>query len=127
MHYSLDHIHVRCSDADASIAYFKKMFDAEEVGKWEAKGMPITNLEMAGQRFSFSPKREEVDIVAKPHEPGWGVYQIGLKVDDLDAALAQLKARGAEISKEPFTPKDGLRIFFVNGPDGLEIEVMEYL
>jgi lactoylglutathione lyase len=127
MQYSLDHIHVRCSDVDVSIAYFKKMFDAKEVARGEAKGMPIITLEMAGQRFAFSPKREEVTIRVKLHEPGWGVYQIGLKVENLDKTLAELKERGAEISKEPFTPMDGLRIFFVNGPDGLEIEVMEYL
>ena len=56
MHYSLDHIHLRCSDLDASIAYYEKMFDAKEVARGEAKGMPIIALEMAGQRFSFSPK-----------------------------------------------------------------------
>ena len=127
MHYSLDHIHVRCSDVDASVAYFKKMFDGKELDRKEARGMPIITLELAGQRFAFSPKREEVDIRVQPHEPGWGVYQIGLKVESLDKALAELKERGAEISKEPFTPMDGLRIFFVNGPDGLEIEVMEYV
>ena len=127
MHYTLDHIHIRCNDVDANIAYFKKMFDAKEVARSEAKGMPIITLAMAGQRFSLSPKREEVDIRVKPGEPGWGIYQIGLKVDNLERALAELKERGAEISKEPFTPMDGLRIFFVNGPDGLEIEVMEYL
>ena len=126
MHYSLDHIHIRCSDVDASIAYFKKMFDAKEVARGEAKGMPITILHMAGVRFSLSPKREEVNIRVQPDEPGWGVYQIGLKADNLDAALAELKERGAEISAEPFTVREGLRVFFVRGPDGVEIEVMEY-
>ena len=88
MHYSLDHIHVRCSDVDASVAYFKKMFDGKELDRKEARGMPIITLELAGQRFAFSPKREEVDIRVQPHEPGWGVYQIGLKVESLDKALA---------------------------------------
>ena len=126
MQYSLDHIHVRSSDVAASIAYFKKMFDAKEVAKGELKGMSFTILEMAGIRFSFSPKREEVNIRLQPHEPGWGVYQIGLKVANLDAALAELKERGAETSVEPVTVKEGLRVFFVRGPDDIEIEVMEY-
>ncbi len=126
MQYSLDHIHVRCSDAGAGIAYFKKMFDAKEIGTGGTKAMPITFLEMAGQRFAFSPKHEEVTVRAQPGEPGWGLYQIGLKVENLDASMAELKERGAEISAGPLTVRDGLRVFFVRGPDGIEIEVMEY-
>jgi lactoylglutathione lyase len=126
MCYSLDHIHVRCSDVDASIAYYEKMFEAKEVARADAKGMPIITLEMAGQRVCLSPKREGVDIRMKPGDPGWGVYQIGLKVDNLDAALAELKDRGAEISSGPLNVWEGLRVLFVEGPDGVEIEVMEY-
>jgi lactoylglutathione lyase len=126
MCYSLDHIHVRCSDVDASIAYYEKMFEAKEVARTDAKGMPIITLEMAGQRVCLSPKREGVDIRMKPGDPGWGVYQIGLKVDNLDAALAELKDRGAEISSGPLNVWEGLRVLFVEGPDGVEIEVMEY-
>ena len=126
MDYALDHIHLRCSDVDASVAYYEKMFDAKEIGRGDAKGMLIIVLEMAGQRFSFSPKREGVDISVKPGEPGWGLYQIGLKVNDLDAAIAELKGRGAEISRGPITVRDGLRVFFVEGPDAVEIEIMEY-
>jgi predicted enzyme related to lactoylglutathione lyase len=47
-------------------------------------------------------------------------------VNDLDAALAELKERGAEISRGPIAVRDDLRVFFVEGPDAVEIEVMEY-
>ena len=33
MNYALDHIHLRCSDVDASVAYYEKMFDAKEIGR----------------------------------------------------------------------------------------------
>lgn len=125
MHYSLDHIHFRSNDLDASIAYYEKMFDAKEISRGDAKGMPIITMEMAGQRFCFSPKREGIDIRMEPNEPVWGLYQIAFKVDDLDAAMAALKERGAEISRGPLTLK-GLRVFFIQAPDGVEIEVMEY-
>jgi catechol 2,3-dioxygenase-like lactoylglutathione lyase family enzyme len=126
MDYSLDHIHVRCSDVDASIAYYEKMFDARAVARGGAKGMPIITLEMAGQRFCFSLIREGVDIRVEPNEPAWGLYQIAFKVDDLDVAMATLKERGAEISRGPLTLGGGLRVFFVEAPDGIEMEVMEY-
>ncbi len=126
MHYSLDHIHVRCSDLNAAVAYYEKMFDAKEVARADAKGMPIITLKMAGERFCFSPRREGVDIDLKPGDPAWGLYQIGLKVEDLDAAKAELEARGAQISRGPLVPWEGLRVMFVDAPDGVEIEVMEY-
>ena len=113
MKYSSDHIHFRCSDLEESVSYYKNMFDAKEVDRGDAKGMPLIALEMAGQRFVFSPKREGVDIGVKPGDAGWGIYQIGLKVDDLDAALSELKERGAEISRGPLEVADGIRVFFV--------------
>ncbi|EFK10743.1 glyoxalase family protein [delta proteobacterium NaphS2] len=126
MQYLLDHIHLRCSDLEGAIAYYKKIFDAKEVGRGDAKGMPVVGLEMAGQRFAFSPKRDGVHTDVKPGDPGWGLYQIGLKVDNLDAAIQELKERGAEISRGPLEVNNGLRVFFVEGPDAVEIEVMEY-
>jgi lactoylglutathione lyase len=127
MQYSFDHIHVRCSDLAASIAYYEKTFGAKEVARADAKGMPIITLEIGGERFCFSPKREGVDIDLKPGDPAWGLYQIGLKVDNLDTAMKELKERGAEISRGPLNPWEGLRVLFVSAPDGVEIEVMEYI
>jgi predicted enzyme related to lactoylglutathione lyase len=126
MNYSLDHIHLRCSDLENCILYYKKMFAAKEIERGDAKGMPLVALEMAGQRFVLSPRREGVDVAVKPGEPGWGLYQIGMKVDDLDAALEELKELGAKISRGPMEVSDDLRVFFVDGPDAVEIEVMEY-
>jgi len=48
MKYSWDHIHFRCSDSEESNSYYQKMFDAKEVGRGDAKGMPLIALEMAG-------------------------------------------------------------------------------
>jgi lactoylglutathione lyase len=126
MNCTVDHIHLRCSDLDVTVAYYERMFDASVVARADAKGMPIITLEMGGGRFCFSPRREGVDIHVKPGEPAWGLYQIGLKVNDLDAALAELKDRGAVISRGPLNVMEGIRVLFVDAPDGVEIEVMEY-
>ena len=124
MQYSLDHIHLRCSDLNACVAFYKKMFNAKEVGRGDAKGMPIVFMEMGGGRFSLSPKREGLDIEAEPGKPGWGLYQIGFRVDDLDAVLLELKELGAEISRGPLVIDESLSVAFVNAPDGVEIELM---
>jgi lactoylglutathione lyase len=126
MGYTLDHIHFRCRDVDLSAVYYEKMFNARRVGSGNAQGMPITILEVGGQRFALSPKRDDVHIAVGPDEPGWGIYQIGFKVENADTALEELRAKGAQILRGPLVVRPGVRVFFVQGPDGVEIEIMEY-
>jgi glyoxylase I family protein len=50
---------------------------------------------------------------------------LGLRVDDLDAAVAELKRRGAQVIVEPKTIRPGVRIAFLQGPDDVRIELLE--
>jgi len=57
--------------------------------------------------------------------PRSGVDHIGMLVPDLDTALAALTALpGVVLAKEPFMSQD-MRCAFINGPEGISIEVME--
>jgi lactoylglutathione lyase len=66
-----------------------------------------------------------------PHEPGPGYYHVGIAVEDLDAALRQLAARGIEPLMEPFAPVEPppgqpvTRITFLRDPDGYQVELLE--
>jgi hypothetical protein len=46
-------------------------------------------------------------------------------VENLDAAAADLKAKGAEFSMEPKDLRPGLRIAFVRAPGDVRIELLE--
>ena len=48
-----------------------------------------------------------------PVDPHLGLDHFGLRVDNMDAAVAQLKERGAEFASEPRDLRPGLRIAFV--------------
>jgi lactoylglutathione lyase len=50
---------------------------------------------------------------------------IGLTVDDVDAAVAELRAKGAEIAIGPLTRNPGLRLAFIRGPEGIMIELVQ--
>ena len=43
----------------------------------------------------------------------------------LDAIAAELKAKGVEFTKPPQTPRPGIRICFLRGPQGISIELLE--
>jgi lactoylglutathione lyase len=50
---------------------------------------------------------------------------LGLRVDNLEAAAAELKQRGATFIMEPRTIRPGVKIAFVQGPDDVRIELLE--
>jgi len=47
-----------------------------------------------------------------------------LTVEDVDAGVAELRAKGAEIAIGPLTRNPGLRLAFVRGPEGIMIELV---
>ncbi|MGE0417169.1 MAG: VOC family protein, partial [Acetobacteraceae bacterium] len=60
-----------------------------------------------------------------PPFPYYGVEHIGLVVDDVDAACAELRARGAEIAIGPLTRDAGTRLAFIRGPEGIMVEIVQ--
>lgn len=126
MQTKLDHLHLRCSDLEAAVRFYVDIFGAEVEGETVLAGMPTTRLNLGGTSFALSPPRQGVEIKVDGDEPGWGVYQIGLKVADLDQAQSELAAKGVSFSRGPVRVNDQLRVAFVDGPDGVEIELMQF-
>jgi catechol 2,3-dioxygenase-like lactoylglutathione lyase family enzyme len=53
-----------------------------------------------------------------------GLEHIGFHVDDVDAAIAELRGKGVEVLMEPTTVRPDVRIAFVKGPDDVRIELL---
>ncbi len=49
----------------------------------------------------------------------------GIEIEDMDAEVANLKAKGVELTRGPFSAPGGPKIAFFEGPDGVEIELIE--
>ena len=60
-----------------------------------------------------------------PATPYQGLDHIGLVVKDVDAFAAKLKAKGVVFTQEPKTLRPGLRMCFIQGPQGISIELLE--
>ncbi len=54
-----------------------------------------------------------------------GLYMVGMEVKDMDKELADLKSKGVVLTRGPFGEPGGPRIAFLDGPDGVEIELIE--
>ena len=122
MGYTFHHVHVRCEDVEAAVAYYEKMLDGKVTERVEVRGLPIVRMDIGGEKIFLSPKFGDMEVEPTSGNPRWGVYQLAFGVEDLDATLAEMEAKGAEI--EDAKPS-GLPIAFVKGPDNVQIELIE--
>jgi catechol 2,3-dioxygenase-like lactoylglutathione lyase family enzyme len=56
-----------------------------------------------------------------------GIRHVSFSVDDVDAVVASLRARGAELVGEVESYKDSYRLCYVRGPEGIIVELAERL
>jgi catechol 2,3-dioxygenase-like lactoylglutathione lyase family enzyme len=54
-----------------------------------------------------------------------GIRHISFEVDDIDAVLARLRTRGAELVGELGRYQDRYRLCYVRGPEGIIVELAE--
>jgi len=123
--YTYDHIHLRTKNPQATIEYYQKMFDANPVSYVQSNVKPRVDLDLNGLTIFIAEVPAEATLPTAPSEPYIGLDHLGLRVDDLDAAVAELKRRGAQVIVEPKTIRPGVRIAFLQGPDDVRIELLE--
>lgn len=120
-----DHIHYKCSDHEKTAAWFKEMLGAEEVGRFEVNAMPVITLKVGGQNVNFSPKKPGETVDSPVEGVHYGIYHTAVCVEDLDRTAAFLKFRGVRFTQEPKVLNPKTKFSFVEGPDGISVEILE--
>ena len=117
----LDHVHIVCSDLAATESWFVGGLGAELVERRESRGLATSELLLAGVRVLLRTAAEEAGW-----ERRYGLDHFALEVDDVDALVELLRARGVDIARDPAdSPRN--RVAFIRGPDDLVIELVEPL
>ena len=128
--YRYDHVHLRSPDPEAAARFFETMFGAEVVrGTYAAgtfyPGQPRVYVRLGGQTVLIAPPHHDEPTGAEPRFPYFGLEHIGLTVDDIDAAVADLRAKGADIAVGPMEYSTGTRLAFIRGPEGVMVEIVQ--
>ena len=121
--YGIDHLHLRSADLEAAAGFFRRLFGAEETGRSTPGGRLRIMLRLGGLALYVEAVPE--GTAGPPPWPHRGVEHLGLAVEDLDVALADLGQKGAEVLSGPESPRPGVRIAFVAAPDGTRVELVE--
>jgi len=126
----IDHIAIVVENLDAALAVYR---DALGMTVTAIKEMPEQDVKMA-----FLPAGEgEIELLEPIHadsgigkylaKRGEGLHHLCLEVDDIEATLADLKAKGAQLIDE--TPKQGAygKIAFIHpkGAHGVLVELVQ--
>ncbi|MGH7067304.1 MAG: VOC family protein [Acetobacteraceae bacterium] len=121
--FQCDHFHLRSLDPDGSARFYERMFGAQRLGTEDNAGKRRVVIALGGVKLFI----EEVPpgTHAAPEPPYLGLEHIGLAVSGIDAVVTELKNKGAEFVVEPRSPRPGIRIAFIRGPENVRIELIE--
>ena len=138
----LDHIGIAVKDLDAALAFYRDALGLEieapeDVPSQHVRAhfVPVGEARdrgagAPGVRLELLEATSPASAIAKYIEKrGPGLHHITLRVDDIRAALAQLKARGAKlIDEEPRPGAEGSLIAFIHpsATGGVLIELKQH-
>ena len=128
--FRFHHIHLRSPDPEATADYYEKMFGAEiarsiyPAGSQYA-GKPKLAMTLGGQRILIAPAHPSKPNGARRRRRISASSISALTVDDIDAVVAQLEAKGAEFTQKPAATATGNRNAFVRAPQGVLVEIIQ--
>ena len=128
--FKYDHVHLRSPDPEATAQFYEHMFGADVArGLYPAgtpfAGRPRITMKLGGTSFYIAPADPRAPNGDPPKAPHFGLEHIGLMVEDIDAAAAELKSKGAQFTVEPVTFAPGTKIAFVQAPQGVLVELIQ--
>jgi len=122
--FKYDPVHLRSPDPEETASYYEKMFGAEISRSVQSDGRERIDLNLGGLTV-FIAKADPDKVGAPPEPPFQGLEHLGLAVHPIDEAVAELKKKGAEVTREPTTIRPGVRIAFIRGPQNVHIELLD--
>ena len=130
---SLDHIHIYAGDPESSARFYTEHFDAKPI---------VRNVNVNGDTRIFLALGGQVLVLGsfpsgltpiEPPEPGDGAYRhgfgvahFGLRVENVDRALAELAGSDVRVLSQPIREESGLTYAYIAAPDGVIVELTQY-
>jgi lactoylglutathione lyase len=117
---------IRVSDEGNSIAFYQKAFGLSVADRLDFESFTLVYLSNAEAEFELELTINKDQ--AEPYQLGNGYGHIAVSVDDVEAEHARFEKEGLNPRKLVEFEKDGsllAKFFFVQDPDGYEIEVLQ--
>jgi catechol 2,3-dioxygenase-like lactoylglutathione lyase family enzyme len=123
--FRYDHVHLRSPDPEATANFYRDMFGAEVLKSVQSDGRERVDMRLGGVVMFIAKVEGDMPLSEKPVGSYVGLDHLGLRVNNIDAVVAELKGKGAEFTIEPKTIRPGVRIAFMKGPQEVLIELLD--
>jgi catechol 2,3-dioxygenase-like lactoylglutathione lyase family enzyme len=137
----MDHVGIVVDDLAAAIAFFVELGlelqgEGEVEGGWVDRVVALEGVRAQIAMLQTPDGHGRIEL-AKFHAPSGGagdrhapanapgIRHVSFAVDDIDAVLARLRARGAELVGEVQRYRDSYRLCYVRGPEGIIVELAQ--
>lgn len=117
------HTRMRISDMEQTIQFYTSVLGLEVI---ERKTSP------RGSHLAFLKVPNSDELIELTSFPPSGpvkvqedLVHLAFQVENLDATIASLTAKGVKITDGPTQTSSGSRFLFIDAPDGYEIELIE--
>lgn len=123
--YTYDHIHIRSQDPMATAQWYEKMFGAKIIESTQPDGSPRVDLDINGLTVFIMRVATDAPAPGADTEVSLALDHFGLRVENMDAAVAELTEKGAEFTMEPRKLRPGLIITYIVAPENVRIELLQ--
>jgi catechol 2,3-dioxygenase-like lactoylglutathione lyase family enzyme len=140
----MDHVGIVVNDLADAVAFFAQLGlelqgEATVEGDWVDRivGLEGVRAQIAMLQTPDGHGRLELTKFHTPAADGGGyqyapanatgIRHVAFAVEDIDAVLARLRARGAELVGELGRYEDRYRLCYVRGPEGIIVELAEQI
>ena len=124
--FRVNHIHLKAPDPKKTAQWYVDVFGAKVLGEGTGLGgSSSVRLDIDGTRINVTsaPAGETLpDGTADSH---YGLEHFGFDTDDIEAAMANVQAHGAEVLLPITQMATGSRISYIKGPDNVRIELVQ--
>ena len=124
MTYQFHHLHLICSDLEKTINFFSEVLGAKFVTRRKFGAAEGATFDFNGTGIYLRAAREDDKITGDSTRTHYGYSHIGLKVENLEEAFAELTKKGFIFTQPPRVSGTRKMAFF-NGPDNISIELVQ--
>ena len=128
----VDHLGFAVRDIDEAVEFYSRTFG---VADWERIAMPERHMAVAVARVGdtllelIAPTSEDAAFARFLRERGPGMHHVAYRVDDIAAALTEVKARGVQlIDEQPHLGLHGTLVAFLHPKStlGVLVELVQH-
>ena len=124
--YWYDHVHLMSPDPPKTAQFYEEMFGAKRGDmRTFPDGRVSVPLDLSGQSILILQPKDKSKSVTITAANNYGLEHFGIRTDNLEAAVKDLKAKGVKFQQDITVPRLGIKIAFLWAPENVLIELVE--